>query len=72
MLLDGELLNQEDYLYDNGSLLVFLHASCLNSLSVGEHVLTVCFPDGIVKADFYVKERPKPSTPEYIIPKTGR
>ena len=71
LFVDEQLLDQKDYQYDRGSLLIYLHDSYLNSLSLGKHILTVRFPDGEVSADFFVKERTKPSTPDYVPPRTG-
>ena len=67
--VDNKPLSASDY--ENGSLKVFLHDKYLNTLSVGTHTLKVEFKDGTVSADFIVKERPKPSTPTYVAPKTG-
>ncbi|MBR4608959.1 MAG: InlB B-repeat-containing protein, partial [Erysipelotrichaceae bacterium] len=67
--VDNKPLSASDY--ENGSLKIFLHDKYLNTLSVGTHTLKVEFKDGTVSADFIVKERPKPSTPTYVAPKTG-
>ena len=69
--VDGVLLNESWYDPGNGSLIISLHEDYLNTLSVGTHKLTVKFVDGEVSADFVIRERTKPSSPDYVIPKTG-
>ena len=69
--VDGNLLSEGQYVPSTGSLIISLKDSYLNTLSVGKHTLTVKFTDGTVSADFYVKERVKPSTPDYVLPRTG-
>ena len=73
LLLDGTLLATSQYSYENGSLLVKLHSSCLNALSLGEHTLTVQFADGEASAVFLVKKKnsTEPSKPDFVFPNTG-
>ena len=69
--VDDVLLKEGQYVYSKGSLLIRLDDSYLNSLSVGKHSLRVVFSDGEVTSYFYVRERTKPSSRDYVIPKTG-
>ena len=71
LFVDDVLLDQDQYIPSDGSLIITMHDSCLNKLSAGKHKLTVRFADGEVSTYFYVKERAKPITPAYIAPKTG-
>ncbi|MCR5096368.1 MAG: InlB B-repeat-containing protein [Erysipelotrichaceae bacterium] len=71
IFVDDNLLAENQYVYDNGSLILNLKDSYLNKLSAGRHTLRVDFTDGTAMADFTVIERIKPVTPTYIPPKTG-
>ena len=71
LFIDDKLLEESQYEAEDGSLIIDLKDSCLNRLSPGTHKLSVRFKDGEVSAAFIVKERSKPSTPDYVIPKTG-
>ena len=70
--VDGkQIANEKDFVYRDGSLIVDLKASYLNTLAAGNHTLKVEFEDGEASADFTVIERIRPVTPTYIPPKTG-
>ena len=71
LFINDVLLDPAYYDYREGSLIIDLKDSYLNSLSVGRYNLTVKFADGEVSAAFNVKERAKPSTDSYVMPKTG-
>lgn len=71
--VDDVLLSEGQYTYHEGSLIIKLNASYLNSLSIGKHVLSVEFDDGKASVEFYI-DRPKentPAKPDYVIPLTG-
>ncbi len=79
--LDGQELTKEtDYTAVKGSTVITLKASTLNSLSEGDHKITVNFDDGKAETSLTVKKASAP-TPEpepelkpvtpYRIPKTG-
>ena len=69
--VDDNLLGENQYDYKNGSLIVSLKDSYLNDLSLGTHNLRIKFTDGTVSTSFIVKERARPSTDQYVFPKTG-
>lgn len=69
--VDGTLLSEDVYTYENGSLIVKLKDSYLNTLSVGDHTLKVEFTDGEAEAVFTVIKKTEPVTPSYTPPKTG-
>lgn len=71
VFVDDVLLAADQYTYDNGSLIVNLKDSYLNTLAIGQHKIRVEFTDGTVSTEFTVKERSKPSSDKYIYPKTG-
>ena len=73
LFVDGTLLASDQYAYENGSLIVNLKPSCLNTLSVGKHTLTVQFTDGEASAVFLVKKKnsSEPVTPDFVFPNTG-
>lgn len=71
IFVDDNLLAENQYVYDNGSLIVNLQGSYLNGLSLGTHSLRVEFTDGTVSTNFTVRERTKPVTPYHVYPKTG-
>jgi len=71
IFVDDNLLAENQYVYDNGSLIVNLQGSYLNGLSLGTHSLRVEFTDGTVSTNFTVRERTKPVTPSHVYPKTG-
>ncbi|MBO7677005.1 MAG: hypothetical protein J6S49_05785 [Erysipelotrichaceae bacterium] len=72
IFVDGDPLNEGQYDYDKGSLIVDLKDSYLNNnLSIGLHNLRVEFTDGSISSDFIVKERTRPSSDQYECPKTG-
>ena len=69
--VDGTLLSEDVYTYENGSLIVKLKDSYLNTLSVGDHTLKVEFTDGEAETVFTVIKKTEPVTPSYTPPKTG-
>ena len=71
IFIDDHQLSDSDYICEKGSLIVNLHSSYLNGLPAGKHSLLVKFSDGEVSAQFNVRERTKPSTPDYRLPKTA-
>ncbi len=79
LFVDETLLESNQYTYEKGSLIVKIVPFYLNTLSVGQHTLTVKFADGEASAIFYIKERSKPSepenketaTPDFVFPRTG-
>ena len=69
--VDGTLLSEDVYTYENGSLIVKLKDSYLNTLSVGDHTLKVEFTDGEAETVFTIIKKTEPVTPSYTPPKTG-
>ena len=67
----GTFLSEDVYTYENGSLIVKLKDSYLNTLSVGDHTLKVEFTDGEAETVFTVIKKTEPVTPSYTPPKTG-
>ena len=57
VLVDGKQLETTDYDLRFGSVIVSLKPEYLETLAVGEHTLTVEFPDGSVSTKFTVKEK---------------
>ena len=69
---DNEFLDPSKYDKSKGSVRITLKPSYLETLSIGRHTLNAYFSDGaIVPAYFTIRERIKPTTPDYVIPMTG-
>ena len=67
-LVDGKPLDPKNYTTEEGSIIIKLKPSYLETLSVGEHTLTALFEDGnSVTVKFYVRNKIQP----YPIPVTG-
>ena len=71
--VDGEPLTDDNYEASDGSLNIKLKDTFLNTLTLGNHTLTVEFYDMSkpVSTTFTVKAKPAPVTPSYEVPKTG-
>ena len=54
LLIDGSAAGEENYAAESGSTLITLKAAYLNTLSVGEHTLTVRYTDGEADCMFFV------------------
>lgn len=52
--VDGDLIDEENYTLENGSTILTLKSSYLNTLSVGEHSLTFVYNDGSVDTTFTI------------------
>ena len=53
--VDGKTVDPKHYDVKSGSTIITLKASYLETLSVGEHTITVIYPDGETDGKFYVK-----------------
>ena len=71
--VDNKELDLKNYSVRSGSVIVDLKADYLQTLSVGEHTLTVVFNDGEVSTKFTIKNNitPTPEPFRPIIPETG-
>ncbi len=54
--VDGEWVDEENYVVDSGSTVVTLKNEYLKTLSVGEHEITFVYTDGECSANFEIKE----------------
>ena len=54
--VDDEQLEEVDYDVEEGSTIVTLKATYLESLTIGKHTLTIVWEDGSASADFTVEE----------------
>ena len=72
--VDGNQINEDQFEASSGSLILVLKKDYLNSLSVGEHELSVDFKDGDKvynsTTHFIIKLKPADS-PSFIVPTTG-
>ena len=70
--VDGTLIGVDNYTAVIGSTLITLKKDCLETLSVGKHVLTVVYTDGECTTEFEVKSAnaEKPGTEEDTKPGT--
>ena len=69
ILVDGTEVAESNYTAVNGSVIVTLKSAYLNTLSVGDHTLTIRFSDGSdITTTFTVKASgvPSPATGETI------
>ena len=73
ILVDGVTVNASNYTAEAGSVIIRLHPQYLNTLSVGEHVLTALFDDGSSDtAHFTITEPKKDDTkPDSKVPDTS-
>ena len=68
VLVDGKELAKENYTVKEGSTVVTLSNSYLNTLSVGDHVLSIVSNNGTATTTFKVV---KGATSEVVVPDTG-
>ena len=61
VLVDGKEVARENYELTEGSTIVTLKASFLNTLGVGEHTLSVVSTTGTAETTFTVAEAAKPA-----------
>ncbi len=61
VLVDGKEVARENYEFTEGSTIVTLKASFLNTLGVGEHTLSVVSTTGTAETTFTVAEAAKPA-----------
>ena len=52
--VDGKLINEEDYILESGSTILTLKSSYLNTLSTGNHILTLVYNDGSIDTTFTI------------------
>lgn len=69
--VDGKDVNEKDYTAVEGSVVINLKPSYLETLSVGKHTLTAIFEDGQSKSTFTIVEKSTPQSRTYVTPKTG-
>lgn len=62
--VDGKAVDQAHYTAVSGSTIITLKPEYLNTLSVGQHTLTVLFTDAKVDGQFEILAKPQPSTPD--------
>ena len=60
--MDGQLIPTGNYTAEEGSLILTLKASYLDTLSVGKHKLTINFTDGSADTTITVLAKPVPKT----------
>ena len=66
--IDGNIIDKSNYNYYNGSVVIELLPSYLETLSIGDHTITALFKDDMsAEASFTVLTQ----IPPYIPPKTG-
>ena len=72
--VDGNKLNEKQFEAHSGSLIIVLKKDYLDSLTIGEHLLSVDFLDGdrlfTVTTKFYIRMKPA-DTDSHVIPTTG-
>lgn len=66
--IDGELVDNSNYIASEGSTIIELKPSFLSSLNVGEHSLTIVFSDGEASTQFEIRKAN--STQDVVIPNT--
>ena len=70
--VDGKALPEGSHTTAKGSLILTLKAAYLDTLTVGDHKLTIAFEDGSATATIKIKEAaPAPTATPKPIPKTG-
>lgn len=62
--VDGKAVDQAHYTAVSGSTIITLKPEYLETLSVGQHTLTVLFTDAKVDGQFEILAKPQPSTPD--------
>ena len=62
--VDGKVVDKAHYTAVSGSTIITLKPEYLNTLSVGQHTLTVLFTDAKVDGQFEILAKPQPSTPD--------
>ncbi|MBM6896688.1 hypothetical protein H9X86_04785 [Pseudoflavonifractor capillosus] len=62
--VDGKAVDQAHYTAVSGSTIVTLKPKYLDTLSVGQHTLTVLFTDAKVDGQFEILAKPQPGTPD--------
>ena len=67
-MVDGKELVKENYTVKEGSTVVTLSNSYLNTLSVGDHILSIVSNNGTATTTFKVV---KGATSEVVVPDTG-
>ena len=71
-LIDGAEIDPSHYSTAKGSLILTLKAAYLDTLTVGDHKLTIAFEDGSATATIKIKEAaPAPTATPKPVPKTG-
>lgn len=60
--VDGKEVDPSGYTAENGSTVLTLKADFLNTLSAGQHTLTVLYADGAASADFTVETKAEDGT----------
>ena len=68
--IDDKDVDKTNYIYEEGSVIVDLKASYMETLSIGKHTIKAIFNDGQAKANFEIRTT-KPNPIPYEIPKTG-
>lgn len=71
--VDNKLVSLDDYTSSEGSTIITLLPTFLETLAKGSHTIVIMSSPGKVTANFVIEEKviAKPSTPTYAIPKTG-
>lgn len=79
--IDGSVVNAENYTAKNGSTVITLKQDYLNTLTAGEHVITMLYTDGKAVGTFTIAEKPvepsdaaepaKPADENSASPETG-
>ena len=57
ILVDGEIVDEENYTKESGSVIIKLKPSYLSTLALGKHTLKAEFNDGSASAEFTVAEK---------------
>lgn len=67
IMIDGQLVDEKYYTVASGSTIITLNADYLNTLTVGQHTLTVNYQDGKVNSYFTIINNHKkiPNTDDY-------
>ena len=56
LVLDGEVLDAEDYQLASGSAIAIVSADCLAALEIGEHTLTLVYEEGSATMAFTIED----------------
>lgn len=65
MEIDGMAVNPSYYLLEEGSTIIILQDTFLNTLSVGTHKVTLSYPAGDVETSLEVREKEKADSPNH-------